>query len=87
MSSFNKKGWRSFKIKKDKLTKKHVKEFNSILSSISEIAPKLIHKYPDVEFTEDNLNDYILEFYHRELDAMEKFILLGKLHYGENNIK
>jgi hypothetical protein len=36
-----------------------------------------------IEYTEDNINDYVKPILGRDLDSMEKFLVLGKLHHGK----
>jgi hypothetical protein len=86
MSSFNSKGLRALKVQEVKKQKRHIREYNKIMKDIENIVPKILHKYPNVEFDEDNINDYIKQFYYRDLDAIEKFYLLGKIHYAKNQL-
>lgn len=84
MSSFLKKGLRSQKVKKDKETKRHVKEFYKIIGVINEITDSLD---PNISYTEDNINEYTLPFLGRDLDDMEKFLILGKLEMNNKTNK
>jgi hypothetical protein len=52
------------------------------MNDMDDIAKQL--KDVDVEFTEDNIDEYVLPIYGRELDPMEKFLVLGKLHHGKD---
>lgn len=81
MSSFSNKGLRADKKYLNLKTKRHVEAFYKILGDMDELATKLD---PSIEYNEENINDYVIEFY-RELDSMEKFVLLGKLHHKGNN--
>jgi len=83
MSSFSNKGLRSNKLVNDKKVKNHLKGFYGILGDMEDLSTKL-----DItlDYNEDNINDYVLPLYGRELDHMEKFVLLGKLHYGKESI-
>ena len=77
-----KSGLRQMKVAEDKKVKKHVKAFYSIMHTMEEISKELD---PTLEYTEDNINDYVKPMLGRDLDAMEKFLVLGKLHYGKEN--
>ena len=80
MSNFMKSGLRQMKVAEDKKVKKHVKAFYSIMHTMEEISKELD---PTLEYTEDNINDYVKPMLGRDLDSMEKFLILGKLHYGK----
>ena len=80
MSSYMKSGLRQMKVAEDKKVKKHVKAFYSIMHTMEEISKELD---PTLEYTEDNINDYVKPMLGRDLDSYEKFIILGKLHYGK----
>ena len=88
MSSYMKQGLRQMKVAEDKKVKKHVKAFYSIMHTMEEISKELD---PTLEYTEDNINDYVKPMLGRDLDSMEKFLILGKLsHIKEpivNNIE
>ena len=75
MSNFMKSGLRQMKVAEDKKVKKHVKAFYSIMHTMEEISKELD---PTLEYTEDNINDYVRPILGRDLDAMEKFLVLGK---------
>jgi len=38
-----------------------------------------------IELTEDNINEYANPIYGRDVDGMEKMLVLGKLYYGKQN--
>lgn len=80
MSSFMKQGLRQMKVAEDKKVKKHVKAFYNIMHTMEEISKELD---PTLEYNEDNINDYVKPMLGRDLDSMEKFLILGKLHYGK----
>ena len=82
MSSYMKSGLRQMKVAEDKKVKKHVKAFYSIMHTMEEISKELD---PTLEYTEDNINDYVKPMLGRDLDSMETFLVLGKLHYGKEN--
>lgn len=73
-------GLRQTKVAEDKKVKKHVKAFYNILETMQSIAGELDSS---IEYNEDNINDYIKPMLGRDLDSMEKFLILGKLHYGK----
>ena len=77
-----KSGLRQMKVAEDKKVKKHVKAFYSIMHTMEEISKELD---PTLEYTEDNINDYVKPMLGRDLDSMETFLVLGKLHYGKEN--
>lgn len=78
MSNFSAKGYRENKLEKNKLVKKHVSAFYKILSEMEEVSQKLDK---NIEYNEDNINEYVNPIYGRDLDSMEKMLVLGKLHY------
>lgn len=71
-----KQGLRQMKVAEDKKVKKHVKAFYSIMHTMEEISKELD---PTLEYNEDNINDYVKPMLGRDLDSMEKFLILGKL--------
>ena len=80
MSNFMKQGLRQMKVAEDKKVKQHVKAFYNILETMQSIAGQLDS---NIEYNEDNINDYVRPMLGRDLDSMEKFLILGKLHYGK----
>ena len=76
MSNFMKSGLRQMKVAEDKKVKKHVKAFYSIMHTMEEISKELD---PTLEYTEDNINDYVRPMLGRDLDSMEKFLILTKV--------
>lgn len=83
MSSFNKKGLRKLKVAEKKQTKKHVKAFYHILKQIDFISKQLD---PTIVYNENNINDYVKPLLGRDLDSMERSLLLSKLNvYEEDN--
>lgn len=82
---------RKFKLQEKKKVKQHLKEFYKGLNDMEVIANEL--RQMDVIFTEDNLQEYVTPLLGRDLDSMEKFVLLGKLNHKQeldesrNNIK
>lgn len=85
MSSFSKQGYRENKLQDNKKVKKHIKSFYSIMGQMEEVASDIKSKYPDMEFTEENIDEYANPLMGRDLDSMEKFLVLGKLHYGKED--
>lgn len=80
MSNYMKNGLRQMKVAENKKVKKHVKAFYSIMDTMETISKELD---PTLEYNEDNINDYVRPILGRDLDSMEKFLVLGKLHYGK----
>ena len=71
---FLNKGYRADKLQTEKKTKAHLKAFYKIMDDMQELADKADLS---IEYNEENINDHID---YRELDHMEKFVLLGKIH-------
>lgn len=87
MSTYNKNGSRQVKLAEKKETKKHLKSFYQIIGKLDEIVKQLDKS---VEYTEDNINEYTKPFIGRDLDNMERFMILGKLSTSNeviNNIE
>jgi hypothetical protein len=78
-----KQGLRQNKLAQNKKTKQHIKSFYKILGDMDVVAKQLD---PTLEYTEENINEYILPIYGRELDNMEKFLVLGKMHQAKEMI-
>lgn len=72
---------RKFKLQEKKKVKQHLKEFYKGLDNMDAIASEL--KSLDVIFTEGNIQEYVTPILGRDLDNMEKFVLLGKLNYKQ----
>ena len=83
MSSFAKQGQRQAVLAERKKTKAHVKAFYSIMGRMDEVSKELD---PMLEYTEDNINEYVNPILGRDLDSMEKFLVLGKLHHAKEDI-
>ena len=81
MSSFASRGLRQTVLLKNKETKKHIKAFYSIIGEIDNISNQLDKS---IEYTEDNINEYVNPMLGRDLDSMEQFLLLGKLNVVNN---
>lgn len=80
--SFMKKGFREHKLFERKKVKNHTKEFYKILGRVKNIAVELREEHPELEFTEENIQEYASPKLGRELDSMEQFLLLGNLYNG-----
>lgn len=89
MHTYNKNGTRAQKLQNKKEVKKHLKGFYSMLAATTEVADYLKSLNLDVEFTEENIDQYTQPLTGRKLDNMEKFLILGKLNNkdAEDNIK
>lgn len=84
MSNFMRAGKRLHDNKKSKETKQHVKAFYKIINTINtEVIPKLDLS---VDYTEENIDEYVNPILGRDLDSMEKFMILGKLEMNKNQI-
>lgn len=81
MSNFLKRGKRQFENSKRKQVKIHTKEFYKILGRLDNIVKELPK---DVQYTEENINEYVKPLLGRDLDSMEKFLTLGKLGQYES---
>ena len=77
MSNYMKQGLRQTKLAERKKTKQHIKGFYKILGDMHSIAGQLD---PSIEYTEENLDSHVLPIYDRQLDNMEKMVLLGKMN-------
>jgi hypothetical protein len=78
-----KQGLRQIKVAEDKKVKQHVKAFYNILETMQSIAGELDSS---IEYNEDNINDYVRPMLGRDLDSMEKFLILGKLSHTKEPI-
>lgn len=83
MSSYLKNGQRQAKLAERKKTKAHVKAFYNILGQMDVVAKQLD---PMLEYNEDNIDSYVNPIIGRDLDSMEKFVILGKMHYTKEDI-
>jgi len=84
MSTYSKNGLRKVKVQDKIKVKKQVKEFYTRIKQIDEIV-KYLNTLED-KITEDNVNSIVSELIGRDLDSLEKTIILSKLHGTENNI-
>lgn len=83
MSNFMKNGFRQMKVMEDKKVKKHIKGFYSIMNTIDVISKQLDNT---LEYDEENINDYVKPILGRDLDSMEKFLILGKLFHSKKEV-
>lgn len=73
-------GARQVKLAARAKTKLHIKSFYGILKDMDDIANRLDIDEA-IDYNEDNINDHVKPMYGRDLDSMEKMLVLGKLHY------
>ena len=83
MSSFLKQGQRKQKVLENKKTKAHVKAFYRILKEMETLSKQLDLS---IDYNEENINEYVKPIYGRDLDGMEKFLILGKLHSRKEDL-
>ena len=83
MSNFLKQGQRQQAVLENKKVKAHTKAFYRIMREMDKVAKDLD---PTVEYNEENINEYVKPIYGRDLDSMEKFLVLGKLHYAKEEL-
>lgn len=77
MSNFLKQGNRTASKGKRKLLKKHTKGFYQLLAKMDILANEFILHEEVV--TEDNIQELSVSYFGRELDDMEKMLVLSKL--------
>lgn len=78
MSNFMKKGLRAENNLKNKKVQKHIKAVYAIMDKFEELLP---HLDLSIEYNEENINEYVNPILGRDLDNLEKFLVLGKIHY------
>jgi len=83
MSTYNKNGLRQVKLAERKKQKEHIKSFYHIIGRMDEISKQLDST---LEYTEDNINEYVNPILGRDLDSYEKFIILGKMHHSKEEV-
>tara|TARA_R110002124_G_scaffold281430_1_gene455731 strand:- start:88798 stop:89073 length:276 start_codon:yes stop_codon:yes gene_type:complete len=87
--SFLKSGYRRSLNDQKVKTKKHIKAFYQILNELDDVAKKICEKYPkevtNGKVTDDTVNDFASEFTDRQLEKMERNILLAKLDILNGN--
>lgn len=78
-----KSGLRQMNVMKNKKIKAHTKAFYRIMKEMDVVARELD---PSIEYNEENINEYVNPIYGRDLDSMEKFLVLGKLHTRKEEV-
>lgn len=81
MHTYNKNGIRKKNVLDKLSTKKQVKTFYTKLKQINELSDYL--KTLEEPVTEDNIDDIVPELIGRDLDSMEKMMLLAKITYKD----
>ena len=76
--SMLKQGFRRDRLQSDKKVKAHVKAFYKIMDDMQKLADSVDLS---IDYNEDNINDYLD---YRDLDPMEKFLVLGKINDRKN---
>lgn len=84
MSNFLKQGNRKAYKTEKKSLKKHTMAFYKIMNQMNTLALTLVKK--EYEVTEDNIQKLALDNYGRELDDMEKMLVMSKIADYNNNI-
>ena len=77
MHTFNKSGIRKKNVLDKLKTKKQVKQFYTKLRQINELSDYL--KTLEDKVTEDNIDSIVSELIGRNLDSMEKILILNRL--------
>lgn len=85
MHSYNKNGLRKVKLQERSIVKKQIKEVYTRMGQIDDIAKYLVTLKDPV--TEKNIDSIVPELIGRELDSMERILILGKLNslYEQTN--
>jgi len=81
MHTFTKNGYRKVNILDKLNTKKQVKTFYTKLRQINELSDYL--KTLEESVTEDNIDSIVSELIGRDLDSMEKSLILSRLDNGK----
>jgi len=82
MATYTKNGLRKVKVQDKLKVKKQVKEFYTRVRQIDKIA-EYLNTLED-KVTADNIDSIVPELIGRELDSLEKTLILSKLH-NENS--
>ena len=77
MGTYKKSGTRVIKVENAKNVKRHLREFYKTINSIRSVANEIF--ILDVEYNEDNIDDYTRPFIGRDMDQYERFMMLGKI--------
>ena len=80
MHTYSKNGIRKKNVLDKLNTKKQVKTFYTKLRQINELSDYL--KTLDNKVTEDNIDSIVPELIGRDLDSMEKILILNRLNMG-----
>ena len=80
MHTYNKNGIRKKNVLDKLNTKKQVKQFYTKLRQINELSDYL--KTLEEPVTEDNIDSIVPELIGRDLDSMEKSLILNRLNMG-----
>ena len=80
MHTYNKSGIRKKNVLDKLNTKKQVKQFYTKLRQINELSDYL--KTLPEPVTEDNIDNIVPELIGRDLDSMEKSLILNRLNMG-----
>ncbi len=83
MATFTKNGLRKVKVQDKIKVKKQVKEFYTRIGQIDKIA-EYLNTLED-KVTEDNIDSIVPELIGRELDSLERTLILSKLHNEQGN--
>jgi len=85
MSSFNKASNRKSSVLDNNKIKKHVSAVYKIIAEVDALAIKIIEL--NLEVTNENINEVASDIIGRDLDSMERFLLMGKLeaHVKQSN--
>ena len=81
MHTYNKNGFRKANVLDKLNTKKQVKTFYTKLRQINELSDYL--KTLEEPITEDNIDSIVPELIGRDLDSMEKNLILNRLNNGK----
>ena len=80
MHTYSKNGYRKANVLDKLNTKKQVKQFYTKLRQINELSDYL--KTLPEPVTEDNIDSIVPELIGRDLDSMEKSLILNRLNMG-----
>lgn len=78
MKTYTKNGSRQYKLQEDKKVKKQVKEFYTRIKQMDELVSYLVTLKDKV--TEDNIDNIVPELIGRELDSLERTLILSKIN-------
>lgn len=81
MHTYSKNGSRKANVLDKLKTKKQVKQFYTKLRQINELSDYL--KTLEDKVTEDNIDNVVPELIGRDLDSMEKSLILARLNNGK----